>query len=112
MRLPNGERGLVERDKVVNYLLNPRHPEGAGKAGFFFSSGFRQEEWHALAEGLLRVAAEGIVAHVVESPHGRKYIVDGPLRTPNKQTVLVRTVWIREPGRDRPRLITAYPREG
>jgi hypothetical protein len=63
-------------------------------------------------EGLLRVAAEGIVAQVVESAHGSKYIVDGPLRTPNNKTVLVRTVWIREPGRDRPRLVTAYPREG
>jgi hypothetical protein len=27
--------GLVERDKVVTYLLNPQHPEGAGKARFF-----------------------------------------------------------------------------
>lgn len=112
MRLPNGERGLVERGKVVNYLMNPRHPEGAGKAAFFFSLGFRQEEWHALAEGLLRVAAEGIVAQVVESAHGKKYIVDGPLRTPNNRTVVVRTVWIREPGRHGPRLITAYPKEG
>lgn len=112
MRLPDGERGLVERDKVVNYLMNPRHPEGAGKAGFFFSFGFRQEEWHELAEGLLRVAAEGMVVQVVESAHGSKYIVDGLLHTPNNKTVLVRTVWIREPGRGRPRLVTAYPREG
>lgn len=112
MRLPDGERGLVERDKVVNYLMNPRHPEGAGKAAFFFYLGFRQEDWHELAEGLLRVAAEGVVTQVVESAHGRKYIVDGMLRTPNNKAVPVRTVWIREPGQDRPRLITAYPGEG
>jgi hypothetical protein len=112
MRLPDAERRLVERDKVVNYLMNPRHPEEAGKAAFFFSLGFRLEEWQALADGLLRVASDGIVTQVVGSAHGSKYTVVAPLRTPNNKTVLVRTVWIKESGRDRPRLVTAYPKEG
>jgi hypothetical protein len=111
MRLPHGVNGLVERDKVVKYLMNARHPEGAGKARFFLSLGFRPEEWQALAEALLRVATEGHVVQVIESVHGSKYIVDGPLNAPNGQTVVVRTVWIGEPGQERPRLITAYPRE-
>jgi hypothetical protein len=111
MRLPNAEKGLVERDKVVKYLMNPRHPEGAAKARFFFSLGFPPEEWQVLTAALLRVAAKGIVAQVVEPVYGIKYIVDRPLRAPNNQTVPVRTVWIRKPGLERPRLITAYPRE-
>lgn len=111
MRLPNGIRAFVERDKVLKYLMNLRHPEGAGKARFFLSLGLRREEWPVLAEELLRVAAEGSVAQVVESAHGSKYIVDGVLHAPKGQTALVRTVWIRERGHERPRLITAYPRE-
>ena len=111
MRLPNGAMGLVERDKVVKYLLNSGHPEGAGKARFFFAVKFRLEEWQVLAEALHRVAEEGVVTRVVESVHGNKYIVDGAVHAPNGEIVPVRTVWIREPGQKRPRLVTAYPRE-
>jgi len=91
--------------------MNPAPPEGAGKASFFSSLGFQLEEWQVLAEALLGIAIEGNVTKVVESRHGSKYIVDGVLRGPNGRTALVRTVWIREPGNERPRLITAYPRE-
>ncbi|MEW6112677.1 MAG: DUF6883 domain-containing protein [Thermodesulfobacteriota bacterium] len=111
MRLPNGARALVERQKILDYLMNLKHPEGSGKARFFLSLGFRPREWQVLAEALLRVARDGSVTQVVESVHGSKYIVDGELYAPNGQTALLRTVWITETGTERPRLITAYPRE-
>ena len=38
MKLPNAERALVEREKIVNYLLNPAHPDNGGKAAFFWDS--------------------------------------------------------------------------
>jgi len=79
MKLPNAARGLVEYDKIVSYLMNPTHPEGAGKAGFFQALGFQREKWQLLAEALLLVAVEGNVEQVVESIHGSKYIVDGVL---------------------------------
>lgn len=47
----------------------------------------------------------------VESQHGRKYIVAGPLETPNGKLAHVRTVWIVDAGEDTPRLVTAYPRD-
>jgi len=40
LKLPNAERGVVEREKIVDYLLNPTHPDNGGKAEFFFSLGF------------------------------------------------------------------------
>jgi hypothetical protein len=52
MKLPNEDAAIVAREKVVGYLLNSRHPDGAGKAGFFESCGFRAEEWHVLAAAL------------------------------------------------------------
>ena len=91
--------------------MNPAHPEGAGKASFFKLLGFRPEKWQVLAEALLLIAIEGKVTQVVESTHGSKCIVDGVLPGPNGRSGLVRTVWIRERGIERPRLITAYPRE-
>ena len=42
MNVPNAGSAVVEEDKLVNYLLNPRHRYGASKAQFFFPSGLRQ----------------------------------------------------------------------
>jgi len=52
MKLPNAERAVVERDKIVDYLLNPAHRYGASKARFFTQFGFRVEAWEELALAL------------------------------------------------------------
>jgi len=35
MKLPNANNANVEREKIVDYLLNPAHPDNGGKAEFF-----------------------------------------------------------------------------
>lgn len=40
---------VVEREKVVDYLLNPAHRYGASKARFFGAFGFRVEQWETFA---------------------------------------------------------------
>lgn len=111
MSLLNLEKALVSQDKVTGYLLNPLHPDGAAKACFFGGLGFSAEQWHLLANALLRSAETGLVAKHVESAHEQKYIVDGRLETPRGRSVVVRTVWIVDHDADAPRLVTAYPRE-
>ena len=50
MKLPNAGKVIVERRKIVDYLLNPAHRYGAGKAGYFFVKfGFQAKEWEQLA---------------------------------------------------------------
>ena len=56
------------------------------------------------------VATSGEVVERVESPHGEKYLVDGPLESPTGRKPLVRTVWIVDRGEQAPRLV-AYPGE-
>ncbi len=111
MKLPHHDKVRVDPDKVTEYLLNVTHPEGVGKATFFQSVGFTTSEWGRLAAALQQLARETPITHEMSSPHGEKYIVDGRVATPNGQNVQVRTVWIVEPGRPVPRLVTAYPRE-
>jgi len=53
VRLPNADELVVEREKIVDYLLNADHQAGATKAAFFDHFGFRIEEWEALAGALL-----------------------------------------------------------
>ena len=44
MKLLNLEHLIVEREKIVDYLLNPSHPYGASKARFFIEFGFHADE--------------------------------------------------------------------
>ena len=111
MNLPNGEHAVVEPDKVRDYLLDVAHPDGFGKAVFFTAMGFQREAWEALAEALRQVARNSPVTKSMTSMHGQKYSVDGMVLTPSGQTVMVRTIWIVDKGENRPRLVTAYPRE-
>lgn len=111
-RLPAANRVVIDERKVADYLLDSAHPDNGGKAAFFVGLGFSRQFPAALGLALLRLAQEGEVARQVSSEHGRKFVVDGILRSPAGQEAMVRTVWIVDTGHDTPRLVTAYPREG
>ena len=109
MNLPNARRAIVERAKIVDYLLAPEHPEGAGKAEFFTHFGFVAAEWEALADALLMHARTHPVSSKSESNYGTKYRIEGPIRCPNGRSPSIRAVWIIDSGTDTPRLVTAHP---
>ena len=109
MKLPHPEQAVVEREKIVDYLLNDRHPDNGGKAAFFENVGFRREEWNVLAAALLMLAQTAEVSQRVLSPHGAKYVIVGPLQAPGGHTAMVLTVWIIDKGLEAARLVTAYP---
>jgi hypothetical protein len=109
MRLPRADVAHIEKNIIVEYLLNPIHPEGASKAHFFMSLGFAASEWEKLADALRQVALDNPIANTVETIHGRKYIIEGVLTSPSTIPATVRTVWIGDQGDETPRLVTAYP---
>lgn len=109
MKLPNPDRAIVSRDKIVDYLLNPAHPDNGGKADFFLRLGFHGDQWQTLAAALKVLAAKGQVCKSVESPHGNKYIIVGQIQSPNDKSALVQSIWIVDKGLDTGRLVTAYP---
>jgi hypothetical protein len=111
MKLPRASKARVDESKVVGYLLSRVHPDGGSKARFFERFGFRSAEWMTLAEALKEHGQGNEVVNVVETGHGRRYSVDGSIRSPDRRNPAIRTVWIVEPGVDVPRLITAYPLE-
>ena len=111
MNLPNGEHAVIQADKLRDYLLDVAHPDGFGKAAFFTAMGFQREAWETLADALRKIARNSHVTKSMTSMHGQKYIVDGVLRTPIGQSIIVRTIWIVDKGETRPRLVTAYPQE-
>lgn len=73
--------------------------------------GFTVKAWEIFADALRRLAASSSFTMRMNSPHGTKYIVDGPLATPVGKVLQVRTIWIVDQGANYPRLVTAYPYE-
>ena len=109
MKLPNVQSATVPERKITHYLLNPAHPAGGSKAGFFLRFGFTVAHWQELAEALLRLARENEVVESQPTPHGVRYVVDGPLTAPDGTRLNVRTAWYIHPGSDAPRFVTAHP---
>jgi hypothetical protein len=109
--LPNAEKAIVERDKIVDYLLNAAHPDNGGKATFFESLGFRRSKPELLAKALRKLACKAEVMKATISPHGRKYVIVGQIESPSGIPANVQTIWIVDEGRDLARLVTAYPQK-
>jgi hypothetical protein len=105
--LPFADRARIDESKVVDYLLNPA--KSRGKADFFLHFGFSPDNWQAMARALAGHGCKGAVSAIVESAHGSRYSVDGPLDTPLGRKPTIRTVWVVEHGEKYPRLITAHP---
>ena len=111
MKLPNPDRLIIEREKIVDYLLNPVHRYGASKARFFSEFGFRVEAWEKLATAVREHGRNYDVVRTRETGFGPRYEVEGEIVAPNGRRPRIRTVWQLDRGQIAPRLITAYPLE-
>ncbi len=110
MKLPNGEKAIVDERKVREYLLSTSHPVGRFKARFFHGVGFGPENWREFVAALRDLAATGDAELIEGSEYGRKYLIIGVVRGSKGRTAAVVSVWILLPGADAPRLVTVYPR--
>jgi hypothetical protein len=104
-------RFFVPREKLVAYLLNPKHPEGGSKARFFMALGFSPDAPEALEVALLQHAQEA--EEVSRQPgylgQGLVLVLRGPLRG-SRREVFLQSVWYLEG--EVARLVTAYPWRG
>lgn len=109
MRLPDASSAVVERKKVVEYLLARDHSSGRSKARFFTGLGFSVERWETLASALIEHGRNGTVLRVERSEYGQKFVIDGLLRCPDGGERKIRAIWFVSTGERSPRLVTAYP---
>lgn len=108
MLLPEGEQAVVEDTKLLDYVLNPEHPIGRHHAMLFETLlGITRRNYEVLKAQLLRAATNVEVDAGKPSPFGQKFEMRFPVRGP-LGTRPVLAVWMREPTRMRPRLITCY----
>ena len=111
MKIPNADRLIVEREKIVDYLLNPAHRFGASKARFFGRFGFDPEHWQNLGSALKVHGQTHEVKRVRETAFGPRFEIEGKLNAPDGRSPILRSVWQLDHGAVAPRLITAYPLE-
>ncbi len=71
--------------------------------------GYDIKNTRQLQRDLLSIANNGNITETVTSAYGTKYIIEGLLKSPSGNTLMMRTVWITEVGDLRPRFVTAYP---
>jgi uncharacterized protein DUF6883 len=112
MPLPEASLATIDRRKITDYLLAASHPAGRAKAGFFLRFGFTTASWKVLQDALLQHAAASAVAVDIDTPFGKKYILDGPLPAPDGRRPRVRAIWFVAAGERVPRFVTAYPAPG
>jgi hypothetical protein len=108
VKLPNGERAIVEIGKLRDYCLNPAHPRGRHKARVFESTlGLTSLDAPRFHAALLEAARTGDAVLGDRDSYGQRYILDFPMRGPVR-TVTVRSCWIILAGQDTPRLTSCW----
>jgi hypothetical protein len=108
MDILNFRAVVIERRKILDYLLSPIHHVGQYKAEFFQSLGYHQLVWKVL-ERDIRDLLKGQLLRGGETPHGTKYTLSGWIIGPNGKSARILTVWIVPPAHNVLRFVTAYP---
>jgi hypothetical protein len=109
MRIPNAHKAVIAPAKLRDYLLNPSHRRGAGKARVLIACGYRAEAWEILEADLRSVHLTAEVSSISENSFGARYTIRAALVTPNGRRNVFRSLWQIDNGTDVPRLITMYP---
>jgi hypothetical protein len=104
VKLPNGERAVVDIEKLRDYCLSPEHRRGCHKARVFKASlGMTQKHARNLRNALLAAALNNDAVPEEHDKYGRRYVVDFRVTGPSGQA-MVRSSWIIRREEDFPRL--------
>jgi len=92
--LPSASRAQISPEKLRDYVLNPRHPDGSHKARVFLAAlGITQAEWENLrAQILVGVQAAPVVGER-EDRHGTRYEVTVGIVGRDGREARVTTAW-------------------
>jgi hypothetical protein len=108
VKLPNGERAIIDRRKIVDYCLSAVHEDGQHKAHLFASIlGVTVENADRLIDALIEAAAvrEATVGKL--DAYGQRYSIDFDFTGP-AGAATIRSAWIVRSDETVPRLVTCY----
>jgi hypothetical protein len=82
MKIPSGDRAVIEPSKLTDYLLNPEHKRGGAKARLLNQFGYSQENWQQLEIDLRNFHLLADVDVIKETAYGTRYEISASLSTP------------------------------
>ena len=106
--MPHRENLVVETRKLADYLLSLTSPRGRHKAVFFQRFGYTIATMMEFADALREHGQTQLVTRIVDTPYGRRYYVEGPIRSPDGRNPQVRTIWQLDSDSQNPRLLSAF----
>ena len=108
MKLPNGNRAIIDRRKITDYCLNLDHDDGRHKALLFQRlAGLNRHNAALLLDALRQAAASADAVTGNVDRYGRRYVIDFEFAGPGG-TATIRSAWIVKVHEDVPRLVTCY----
>jgi len=108
VRLPNGERAIVDLRKLRDYCLNPDSPRGRHKARVFRAAlGLTAADAPKLQARLREIASTEDAKLEELDLYGQRYTIDFEMVTKLGKAI-VRSGWIVVGGKTAPRLTTCY----
>lgn len=106
--MPNGDRAIVDLDKLQRYCLHSAHRRGRHKARVFRAAlGISSADAAMLRDMLLRGAATDDATPGKTDRHGTRHTLDLVVARAERSAV-VRTHWIVRQGEDVPRFVSCY----
>jgi len=109
MKLPNGDRAILDRRKLQDYCLSTTHRYGRHKAKLFDDAlGITTAEIDLLHTALLTAARENDATATRKNEFGQFYEIEFKMAGPRK-TADILSVWIILTDDQFPRLVTCYP---
>jgi hypothetical protein len=108
MKLPGGERAVVDLAKLRDYCLSPDHPRGRPKARVFAAAlGFTSAHAEELRAALVAATDTEDATATDQDEYGQRYVLDFALMGPGGQA-RVRSSGMVRTGEDFPRLTSCY----
>ena len=101
---------IIQKEKILDYLLSPVHSKGQGKAEFFGSLGYHQLLWRTLEHDIRNLAPDNLI-EAGANEYGVKFIAKGIIVGPNGKSARILTVWMVYFGDDVLKFITLIRRE-
>jgi len=108
MKLPYGDKAIIDQRKIIDYSLSPDHDDGKHKARLFQDLlGLTRAHASLLLDALKKAAVDGEAISGRLDRYGQRYVIDFDLVGPTGQAI-IRSAWIMRPGEASPRLVTCY----
>ena len=108
MKLPNGERAVVDIVKLLDYCLSPDHLRGRHKARVFAAAlGLTADDAEELRSALLEAARTEDATATGPDEYGQRYVVEFTMKRGGREA-RVRSSWIVRTGEDFPRLTSSF----